>query len=235
LFDGAVWYLTPGESTSGVLYDRLYRVVSDLGARPIALDASTHDRLVATVSHLPHVLANVLVMQAARALVEESQSLPATGPSFRDATRVAGANPPMWRDIFLANREAIERELSDFIARLEGARDVLRTGNGDAIEGWINDSRSDRERLLDRELSGGPVSELRITVPNKPGILAQVSLALGEAGVNIVDMALYPAPDMRSGAITIWVAGDDAATRTVALIEQLGYPAAVVDGAEGEA
>ena len=62
LFDGAVWYLTPGANTSGVHYDRLYRTVSDLGARPIALDAETHDRLVATVSHLPHALANVLVM-----------------------------------------------------------------------------------------------------------------------------------------------------------------------------
>ncbi len=234
LFEGAVWYLTPGESTSGVLYDRLYRVVSDLGARPIALDAATHDRLVATVSHLPQVLANALVVQAAQALVEESQSLPATGPSFRDATRVAGANPPMWRDIFLANRDAIEHELSDFIARLEGARDVLRAGNADAIEGWIEDSRADRERLLDRELAGGTVSELRVTVPNRPGVLAQVSLALGEAGVNIVDMALYPAPDMESGAITIWVAGEQASERAVGLIAELGYPAAVVDRDKGE-
>ena len=66
---------------------------------------------MATVSHLPHALANVLVGQAARALLEEEQRLPATGPSFRDATRVAGSNPAVWRDIFLSNREAIEAEL----------------------------------------------------------------------------------------------------------------------------
>ena len=63
--------------------------------------------MLATVSHLPHVLANVLVAQAARALSEEDEPLPATGPSFRDITRVAGSNTAIWRDIYLANADAL--------------------------------------------------------------------------------------------------------------------------------
>ena len=62
---------------------------------------------MAAVSHLPHVLANVLVDQAAAALADERERLPATGPSFRDATRVAGANSAIWTDIYLTNREAL--------------------------------------------------------------------------------------------------------------------------------
>ena len=62
---------------------------------------------MATVSHLPHVIANVLVQQAAAAAVEESERLPEVGPSFRDTTRVAGANPAIWGDIFATNREAV--------------------------------------------------------------------------------------------------------------------------------
>jgi prephenate dehydrogenase len=229
LFEGATWYLTPTARTSGVHYERLYRTISAFGARPAAVDTSTHDRLMATVSHLPHALANVLVGQAARALVEEEQSLPATGPSFRDATRVAGANPALWRDIFLSNREAIETELEAYIGELGTVLERLRSGNSDELERWIEEARADRQRLLELELAGGPVSELRVTVPNKPGIVAQVSLALGEAGVNIVDMALYPAPDMRSGAIALWVSGEQGAERAVELILGLGYPASVVD------
>ena len=61
LFEGARWYLTPTERTSGVLYERLQRAIAGLGARPQAIDADAHDRLMATVSHLPHVLADVLV------------------------------------------------------------------------------------------------------------------------------------------------------------------------------
>src|SRR4051812_3642248 len=63
LFEGARWYLTPTERSSGLLYDRLQRAVADLGARPQAIETETHDRLMATISHLPHVVANVLVSQ----------------------------------------------------------------------------------------------------------------------------------------------------------------------------
>jgi prephenate dehydrogenase len=231
LFEGATWYLAPTEASSGLLYERLYRAVSDFGARPVAIDAVAHDRLMATVSHLPHVLANVLVGQAAHELVEEGQRLPATGPSFRDATRVAGSNPAVWRDIFLSNREALEAELETYAAELEAVLARLREGDAGELERWIEQARDNRQRLLELELSGGPVSELRLTVPNRPGILARVTLALGEAGVNIVDMALYPAPDMLSGAIALWVAGESAAERAVALIGELGYPVTVVSDA----
>ena len=90
LFEGATWYLTPSAATSGVLYERLHRLLRGLGA---ARPRSSRDAraILATVSHLPHVLANVLVSQAARALAAGGERLPATGPSFRDATRVAGA------------------------------------------------------------------------------------------------------------------------------------------------
>jgi prephenate dehydrogenase len=234
LFEGATWYLTPTDRTSGVHYDRLYRTLTALGARPAAIAADAHDRLMATVSHLPHVLANVLVGQAARELVEESQGLPATGPSFRDATRVAGANPPLWRDIFVSNREAIVQELDAYAQALVSVRERLRAGDGGALEDWIHEARADRQRLLESQLAGGPVSELRVPVPNRPGIVAQIALALSEAGINIVDMALYPAPDMRSGAIALWVAGEGSAERAAELVAGLGYAASPVDSGGGE-
>jgi prephenate dehydrogenase len=234
LFEGATWYLTPTERTSGMHYDRLYRTLTALGARPSAIAADAHDRLMATVSHLPHVLANVLVGQAARELVEESQGLPATGPSFRDATRVAGANPALWRDIFVSNRDAIVSELDAYATALETVRESLRAGDAGALEHWIEEARVDRQRLLESQLAGGPVSELRVPVPNRPGIVAQIALALSEAGINIVDMALYPAPDMRSGAIALWVAGEGSAERAAELVAGLGYAASPVDSGGGE-
>ena len=67
LFEGATWYLTPAAGTSGVLYERLHRLLVGFGAQPTAIDADAHDRLMACVSHLPHVFANVLVAQAREA------------------------------------------------------------------------------------------------------------------------------------------------------------------------
>jgi prephenate dehydrogenase len=211
LFDGATWYLTPTARTGGMLYERLYRFLVELGARPAALDAETHDALLATVSHLPHVLANVLVARAARVLSEEGERLPATGPSFRDATRVAGANTEIWRDIYLANADALVDAIDDTVRRLTEVREALAAGDGVAVGAWNDGARSERQRLLEADLAGGEVHELRVAVPNRPGVVAEVALALGRAGVNILDMALYPASDMSSGTIALWVARADEA------------------------
>ena len=131
LFDGAAWYLTPTSSTSGLLYDRLYRLLRGLGARPSAIEPDTHDTILATVSHLPHVLANVLVSQASRALAEGGERLPATGPSFRDATRVAGAPSAIWTDIYISNSDALAVQIDGTIERLERVREALRAGDSD--------------------------------------------------------------------------------------------------------
>ncbi len=222
LFGGAVWYLTPQHHSGGLLYERLYRFVAALGARPVAVDPETHDRLVAVFSHLPHVMANVLVAQAAGRLLRHGEALRQVGPSFRDATRVAGANTAMWADIYRANRGAIVEELRELGERLVEVAALLEAGDG--VADWNDRAREDRRALLEAAVAGGPVHELRLTVPNRPGIVAQVALALGRAGVNIVDMALAPAADMRSGAMTLWIAGDQQAVRARDLIGELGFP-----------
>jgi prephenate dehydrogenase len=238
LFEGATWYLTPTATTRGTLYERLHRLLSGLGARPTALDAETHDRMLATVSHLPHVLANVLVAQAARVLSEEEESmaaepagpetgrLPATGPSFRDITRVAGSNTGIWRDIYLANADALIAAIDDATARLADVRASLAAGDGDRIASWNDGAREDRTRLLEADMAGAPVAELRVSVPNRPGVVAEVALALGRGGVNILDMALYPTPDRSSGYIVLWIAGGDRAAQAEGLIAELGLSVA---------
>jgi prephenate dehydrogenase len=228
LFDGAAWYLTPRQNTSGILFERLHRLIVSFGARPSAIDAETHDRMLAAVSHLPHVLANALVTQAASS-VAEGEPIPRTGPSFRDMTRVAGANSDVWTGIYVTNRDAIADEIDGVIERLQAVVDSFRSGDADAIRTWNDQARDDRRRLLEAGLQGAAVTELRLSVPNRPGIVAQVALALGRAGVNIADMALAPTPDMRSGAMTLWIAGDDDAKRAKHLIEDLGFPTAVVE------
>jgi prephenate dehydrogenase len=223
LFEGARWYLTPTQKTGGLLYDRVQRVISEIGARPQAIEAEKHDRLMATISHLPHVLANVLVTQATAALSEEAEHLPEVGPSFRDVTRVAGANPAIWGDIFAGNREAVAAEIEGVVARLTEAAEMLRSGDRDAVGAWHEQAGRRRRELIETEIAGGPLHELRVLVPNRPGIVAEVALELGRAGVNIEDMALYPAADMTSGAISLYIAGDEEAERAEQLVRELGH------------
>jgi prephenate dehydrogenase len=232
LFEGARWYLTPTERSSGLLYDRLQRFVAGLGARPQAIDPGAHDRLMATVSHLPHVVANALVAEAAAELSRDSERMPEVGPSFRDTTRVAGSNPAIWADIFASNREAVADSVAAVAGRLTEAAELIRRGDRDAVATWHAAAGEDRRQLLEPALEAGPLRELRIVVVNRPGTIAALALALGEAGVNIEDMALHPTPDMTSGAVTLWVAGDEQAERAAALVRELGHTVTVLGSGE---
>jgi prephenate dehydrogenase len=224
LFDGATWYLTPREGTPGVLYERLARFVAGLGAVPTAIAPDDHDRLMAAVSHLPHVVANLLVAQAAAALGGET--LPATGPSFRDATRVAGSNPALWAQIYTANRGALGGQIDDLVRRLGEVRALLDSGRRDGLEAWQQAAAQQRRALLEVGLVGTGVCEIRAPVPNRPGVVAQIALALGRAGINISDMSLAPEADNRTGLVALWVSAADA-ERAIALVAQLGYPAGI--------
>ena len=225
LFEGATWYLTPTEHTSGVLYERLHRIIHRFGARPAAIDAAAHDTLLATVSHLPHVLANVLVSQAAGTLAAGDEQLPATGPSFRDATRVAGAPSAIWTDIYLSNADALVAAIEQVVEALAEVRGALARGDREHITAWNERAAAHRQRLLESQLAGGALFELRVAVPNRPGVIAQLALELGRAGVNISDLALYPAPDMSEGVVALWISGEAAADRAQQLIDALGLPA----------
>ena len=113
--------------------------------------------------------------------------------------------------------------------RLREAAALIRAGDREALAAWHAAAGKDRDQLLESESASGPLRELRIVVANKPGTIAELALALSEAGVNIEDMALHPAPDMTSGAVSLWVAGDEQANRAAGLVRQLGHTVSVLD------
>ena len=219
LFEEATWYLTPTGETSGVALERVHRLVTMAGARPTILAPDEHDRMMAAVSHLPHVFANLLVSQASLALGD--RTIPIAGPSFRDATRVAGAAPGLWASIYDDNAEALGAAVGEAIARLEEVRAALGSGDRDWLLAWQETAAGDRRRLIEEGLDGGPVREIPVAVPNRPGVVAEIAIALGNADIDITDMALSPAPDRRSGVISLWVPEEqaEAAERCLAGID----------------
>jgi prephenate dehydrogenase len=225
LFQDATWYLTPTTITIGVGYERLHRLITRLGAWPSAMDPDTHDVVMASVSHLPHVLANVLVAQAARVLSAGGERLPATGPSFRDVTRVAGANSALWGGIYRANADALVAAIDDVVERLTTVRDQLAAGDAEGIAEWNEAAREDRRRLLESDLAGGEVHELRVLVPNRPGIVAEIALALGRATIDIIDMGLYPSNGSH-GTVALWIRGREVAEQAEILVRDLGLEVA---------
>lgn len=118
-----------------------------MGARPVTIDPRDHDRVVATVSHLPHVLANVLVAQAAATVPAGELTPSAVGPSFRDATRVAGAPGEIWTDIYMANADLLALAIEDIVERLGAFRQALLDGDRARVASVIESAAAVRARL----------------------------------------------------------------------------------------
>jgi prephenate dehydrogenase len=166
LFDGATWYLTPSAQASAsagmsspraserssTAPARLRALIEGLGARPVTIDADAHDHLMASVSHLQHIFANVLVSQVSEAVEllsagDGEEGRLGAGPSFRDATRVAGANTAIWTDIYMSNRDELIVAIDKATKRLGDVRAALDRGDADALAQWNERARAERERL----------------------------------------------------------------------------------------
>lgn len=150
LFEGRWCLLTPIEGTDEAATKKIERFWQTLGARTARMGAAHHDRVLAIVSHLPHLIAFTICGTAddlADETREEVLQFAATG--FRDFTRIASSDPVMWRDIFINNKDALLEMLSRFSEDAQAMARAVRWGNTDYIEDKINRGRKIRKKLID--------------------------------------------------------------------------------------
>jgi prephenate dehydrogenase len=224
LFEGATWFLTPLAVTEPERYRAAHAFVAALRARPVAIDPSAHDRLVAVTSHLPHALANVLLNQAGSSRVDGHDPLVTAGGSLRDMTRIAGANPRIWVDIFLENRGALAAALAEHRRRVEQLEAALASGDAGFLARWIGEASGNRRRMLETAYEdAGALHRLRVHIPDRPGVLAGIFQALGAERINVSDFDLEHLSPERGGTLTILVTGEADASLAAGLLEAQGY------------
>ena len=224
LFRGATWFLTPVAATDPERYRLLHGFVASLGAVPVAVDPEAHDRLVALTSHLPHALANLLLNQAGASRIDGHEPLAAAGGSLRDMTRVAGANPRIWVDIFLDNADALGTALAEHRRRVEQVERALSDRDAGFLARWIGEASGNRRQMLAEAYEqAGALQRLRVHVPDRPGVLAGITQALGAERINIEDFELRHMSRERGGTLTVLVAGEGEAARAADVLETQGY------------
>jgi prephenate dehydrogenase len=228
LFDAATWFLTPTEASSAGSVELVERFVASLGARTVRTDAAAHDRLLALTSHLPHALANLLMLRIAEAAEDDDAPLAFAGASLREMTRLAGANAPVWSDIFLGNADEIAAALGGLRGSLDELERALQTGDRGRIETTIATAAAARERLESFAYRTAPaqLNRIRIRVPDRPGVLARITQILGTAQINLEDFELRHVSPEYGGVLVILVAGADNAERARELLRREGYSAA---------
>ena len=224
LFDGAVWVLTPSPASLPQRIDAVESCVRALGGRPVRLEPDRHDRLLAFTSHLPHAIANVL-MRAVAGLGDDA--LEYAGASLREMTRVAGANPAVWADIFVENGALIADAIEAHGAELGDLAVALRAADREAIEEWIAGAGAARGRMLEHayRTEARQLHRIRIRVPDRPGVLARITQTLGAAAINIEDFELRHVSPEYGGVLVILVAGAEKAALARTLLRLEGYSA----------
>jgi prephenate dehydrogenase len=224
LFVGATYLLTPTARTDPSAYRRLHGLIGKIGARPLAVDPAHHDALVAVISHLPQLAATTLMNLAAdRAREEHAGLLLLAAGGFRDATRVAASDPQLWVDICSQNRDAIVAVLDEYRERIGALRSVVALGDAHSLRQVLADARAARRSLPGKESATGALVELHVPIPDRPGVLAEVTTTVGAAGVNIEDLGIEHAPEGGRGVLRLAIIGFKPAGTAREALEALGY------------
>ena len=219
LFEGATWVLTPIVSTDAPAYALVRSVVTSLGADVVALAPERHDELVATVSHVPHLAAATLMALAADGAVEQGPMLRLAAGGFRDMTRIAAGHPGIWPDICAENRDAIVEALDRLVASLSAMRDLVVLGDRPGLLAALERARAARVNLPARVARDSDLVEVRVPVPDRPGVLAEITTLLGELNVNIEDLEIAHSVEGERGVLVLVIqekATEDTRTALVA-------------------
>ena len=147
LFDGRMCVLTPTNETDRTALARVRALWEGVGMRVEEMDAEVHDRVLAQISHLPHLIAFSVMNGLLQSSIEKVDPLAYAGSAFADLTRVAASPIEMWRDICLANREALLDAITSFEAALARIKAAVAEGDGATLSADIERARQERQRL----------------------------------------------------------------------------------------
>ena len=210
LFVGAAWVVTPTPATAEGAYTTLSGLLRDLQAEVVAVTPEEHDVLVSFVSHVPQLAASTLMDVATTHEEQHGALLRLAAGGFRDMTRIAASQPAIWLDILTSNRDAVLGALDAYLVGLQAARDIVAAGDRDALQLLL-----DRARVARRNLPVGispttKLVEVRIPVPDRPGVLAEVTTLAGRLGVNVYDFEIAHSKEGGAGVLVVIVAATDA-------------------------
>lgn len=224
LFQNAVYVLTPDEATPPESLALLQGLVEETGAKTIVMDAARHDRIVAAISHVPHLIASILVQTAAHVNERIPETFTLAAGGFRDTTRIAAGSSEIWRDICVTNRHAILEVLEILGETGRQLKCFLEQGDADGIERYLAEARTHRLKVPGRSKGIlSTVHEIVIQLVDRPGEIAAVTGLLADAGLNIIDIEILRVREGEGGTLRIGFESETASDQAVRILLGAGY------------
>lgn len=186
LFKGAHWILCPDAVTPAEHFPRLHELVTSIGARVIALPREDHDKAVAVVSHVPHIMASSLVQLASRHADDQQALMRLAAGGFKDSTRIAAGSPELWCGIAFDNKDALSDGLDEIQGIIGAFADALASDDRAALTALLADAAAARRALPAAWVpSTERLLEVRIPMEDRPGVVAEVTTVTSSVGCNI--------------------------------------------------
>ncbi len=224
MFAGAVWALTPNETTDDSSLRSARAVLAGLGSDVVTMTPERHDALVAVVSHVPHLAAASLMCLADDRADDDAPLLRLAAGGFRDMTRIAAGHPGIWLDICGENRDAIVNVLDELSERLMQMREVVAGADRDGLRAVLTQARRARTNLPSRYVRPQELLEVRVPIPDRKGQIAAITMLAADCDVNVADIEVAHSPEGAEGVLVLVVARTEAQRFLAALAGQGYHP-----------
>ena len=224
LIENAYYILTPGENASKEHIERYEKLVKDLGAIPLVLQPSMHDRVTAAISHVPHMIAYTLVRLVEKEDSPEQYMKAIAAGGFKDITRIASSDPVMWQQICLENPEHMLELMDKYIDMLKSLRDSIGEGDGETLRETFEDAKNYRDSVQDAPL--GPIKKsyvMHLDVEDEPGAIAIVATILSSHGISLKNIGIVHNRIYEEGALRIEFYDRESMALAIADLMEKGY------------
>ncbi len=222
LYENAVYILTGIDSDNKAMIEKkLFPVLEDIKARILLLDPATHDQIMAMISHLPQLIAVSLVKMLGEKNSPEKPFFELAAGGFRDLTRIASSNFAIWKDIIERNRDNIKQALRELIQLLEDQYRHIEDLSEDfhLANYYRNQIPKSTKGFLN------PLTDVLVYVDDRPGVIAKMSNALAEKGIDIRDIELLKVREKEGGVFRISFATQAEAGKAIKILQTYNFHA----------
>lgn len=225
LFENAYYCLTPDNDTNRSALNTVREIIIQMGAIPLEMSPEDHDRITAAISHVPHIMAALLVNMVDRLDGPDNKMKTIAAGGFKDLTRIASSSPELWSGICLSNKDMIIDTLECFRDILDEFEADLSSGHIGNIEQFFRLARNVRDNLSEGKSIYQKTFDIVVDVEDKPGIIAVIATALADRNINIKNIGIIHSRDLDEGALEIRFEDEESRQKGLDTLETMGYSA----------
>lgn len=222
ILENAYYILTPSKSARQSDIEFMTSLVRSLNAIPMILDYQEHDRITAVISHVPHIVAALLVELVRNSADADKMRLLAAG-GFKDITRIASSSPSMWKSICMTNTESISSTLHEFRDLISSVLDTLDAKDGDAIYQMFEESGNYRSLIPNTKGLLTQVFEIYLDISDEPGAIAIIATLLGSNQISIKNIGIIHNREFEQGVLRIELYDDVASNKAIKILKTHNY------------